>query len=66
MEVWQHDAGSTHPEWTQQLVNDAMNMVKWQNVEDDIIIGPRPLGNQTLDLEDEEGDKKKEKPQQVK
>lgn len=61
MEVWQHDAGSTHPEWTQQLVNDAMNMVKWQNVEDDIIIGPRPLGNQTLDLEDEEGDKKKRK-----
>lgn len=37
MEVWQHDTRSTHPEGTQQLVNDAMNMVKWQNVEDDII-----------------------------
>lgn len=66
MEVWQHDASSTHPEWTQQLVNDAMNMVQWQNVEDDIVTGPRPLGNQTLDLEDEGGDRKKRKPQKVK
>lgn len=66
MEVWQHDAGSTHPEWTQQLVNNAMNMVKWQNVEDDIITGPRPLGNQTLDLEDEGGDRKKEETPDIK
>lgn len=66
MEVWQHDASSTHPEWTQQLVNNAMNMVQWQNVEDDIVTGPRPLGNQTLDLEDEGGDRKKRKPQKLK
>lgn len=59
MEVRQHDAGSTHPEWTQQLVDDAMNMVKGQNVEDDIVIGPRPLGHQTLDLEDEGGSTEK-------
>lgn len=53
MEVWQHDAGGPHPERAKQLVNDAVNMVEWQDVEDDIIAGPRPLGNQTLDLEDE-------------
>lgn len=53
MEVWQHDAGGTHPEWTQQLVDNAVNMVEWQSVEDDIIAGPRPLRNQRLDLKDE-------------
>lgn len=45
MEVWQHDAGGTHPEWAQQLVDNAVNMVEWQGMEDDIIAGPRPLGN---------------------
>lgn len=43
LEVRQHDTGGTHPEGAQQLVNDAMNVVKWQGVEDDVISGPRPL-----------------------
>lgn len=43
LEVRQHNAGGTHPEGAQQLVNDAMNVVKWQGMEDDVISGPRPL-----------------------
>lgn len=43
LEVWQHDTGGAHPERAQQLVNDAMNVVEWQGMEDDVISGPRPL-----------------------
>lgn len=50
MEFGKHDTGGTHPEWAQQLVNDAMNVVERQGVQDDIISGPRPFWNQTLDL----------------
>ena len=52
-EVRQHDAGGAHPEWAQELVNDAVHVVERQGVEDDVIFGPRPLWNQTLDLMDE-------------
>lgn len=43
MEFGKHDTGGTHPEWAQQLVNDAMNVVERQGVQDDIISGPRPF-----------------------
>ncbi len=51
-ELWQHDAGSTHPEWAHQFVYDAMHMVKGQCVQDDIIFIPSPLRDQTLNLQD--------------
>lgn len=50
LELRKHDTGGTHPERAQQLVNDAMHVVERQGVEDDVIFGPRPLWNQTLDL----------------
>lgn len=43
MKVWQHDAGGAHPQRTQQLVDDAVDVVQGQGVEDDVIFGPRPL-----------------------
>lgn len=51
-ELWQHDAGRSHPERTHQLVYDAMHMVEGQRVQDDIISTPGPLGDQTLNLQD--------------
>lgn len=43
MEFGKNDTGGAHPEWAQQLVNDAMNVVERQGVQDDIISGPRPF-----------------------
>lgn len=43
MKVWQHDAGGAHPQRTQQLVDDAVDVVQGQSVEDDVVFGPRPL-----------------------
>lgn len=50
VKVWQHDAGGAHPQRTQQLVDDAVDVVQRQGVQDDVVFGPRPLQNQTLDL----------------
>lgn len=50
LELRQHNTGGAHPQWTQQLVHDAVHVVERQGVQDDIIFGPRPLQNQTLHL----------------
>lgn len=43
LEGRQHDGGGTHPERSEQLVDDAMDVVQGQCVKDDIISGPAPL-----------------------
>lgn len=59
VKVWQHDAGGAHPQRAQQLVDDAVDVVQGQGVEDDVVLGPRPLGNQTLNLRRRENKRRK-------
>lgn len=51
-EFRQHHTGGSHPEWTEQLVDHAVDMVQWEDVEDHIVFSPRPLVHQPRHLQD--------------
>lgn len=38
----QHDTGGSYPEWTEQLVDHAVDMVQGEDVKDHIVFSPRP------------------------
>lgn len=52
IEVGQHHTGGSHPEWTEQLVDHAVDMVQWEDVEDHIVFSPPPLVDQPGHLQD--------------
>lgn len=54
VELGQHDAGGPDPQRAQELVHDAMNMVKGQSVENHIVSAPGPFTHQTLNLRERE------------
>ena len=41
-ELRQHDTGGSYPEWTEQLVDHAVDMVQREDVKDHIVFSPRP------------------------
>ena len=50
LELWQHVAGSSNPQWTQKNIHYTMNMMEWKTVNDVIICTPYPCFHQRRDL----------------
>lgn len=51
-ELREHHTGGSHPEWTEQLVDHAMDMMQGEDMKDHIVFSPRPLVDQPRHLQD--------------
>lgn len=51
-ELREHHTGGSHPEWTEQLVDHAMDVVQRKDMKDHIVFSPRPLVDQPRHLKD--------------
>lgn len=49
-ELGQHEAGGTHPQGAQELIHDAVHVMKGEGVQDHIVFAPSPLAHQRLNL----------------
>lgn len=51
-ELREHHTGGSHPEWTEQLVDHAMDVMQREDMKDHVVFSPRPLVDQPRHLKD--------------